>query len=129
MGKLVYFHTFNKYLFMSFNQKDLNTLGNIVANTQNLPIDQVIFNYEKVLAEIISKAPTRSRHTNVLRRMYGHFKKNLPKNIQIEIENTIDDFQKGIIPLSDTLRKLKILTSEFDNMYLAKQSYFLLFLD
>jgi hypothetical protein len=43
------------------------------------------------------------------------------------IEQQIFEYQSGKNQLSDTLRSLTILTADIDDMYLAKQSYFLLF--
>ena len=82
MNELVRFHTINKYLLMAFNQVDQNILGKIIANHKKLPLDTVLDNYEKQLRVILSKTPTRSRHANVLRRMYGHFYKKLAKHYQ-----------------------------------------------
>ena len=129
MNKLVRFHTTNKYLLMAFNQLELNKLGNIIANREKLPVNTVIENYEVRLKTALNKPPTRSRHANVLRRMYGHFYKKLPKYKQQIIEQQISDYQNGKIRLSDTLQNLTILASDIDSMYLAKQSYFLLFSD
>ena len=129
MNKIVQFHTDNKYLLMAFNQIELNKLGNIVANREKLSTNIVIRNYESRLKSALSKSPTRSRHANVLRRMYGHLYKKIPKCNQQVIEQRISEYQNGNISLSETLRNLTILTSDIDSMYLAKQSYFLLFSD
>ena len=129
MNKIVQFHTANKYLLMAFDQMELNNLGNIVANREKLSVNIVIRNYESRLKSALSKSPTRSRHANVLRRMYGHLYKKIPKCNQQVIEQRISEYQNGNISLSETLRNLTILTSDIDSMYLAKQSYFLLFSD
>ena len=129
MNKLVRFHTTNKYLLMAFNQIELNKLGNIIANREKLSVNTVIENYEVHLKTTLNKSPTRSRHAHVLRRMYGHFYKKLPKYKQQMIEQQISDYQNGKICLSETLQNLTMLTLDIDNMYLAKQSYFLLFSD
>lgn len=129
MNKLVQFHTTNKYLLMAFNQMELNTLGNIVANRDKLSVDMVIENYQSHLKTALRKSPTRSRHANVLRRMYGHFYKKLSRCRQQMIEKRISEYQNKKTSLSKTLRYLAILTSDIDNVYLAKQSYFLLFSD
>ena len=129
MNKLVQFHTTNKYLLMAFNQMELNKLGNVVANREKLAVNTVIDNYEAHLKAALSKSPTTSRHANVLRRMCGHFYKKLPKCKQQMIEQRISEYQNGKFLLSETLRYLTILTSNIDSIYLAKQSYFLLFSD
>ena len=129
MNNLVQFHTANKYLLMAFNQIELDKLGNIVANREKLSVNSAIENYRSHLKTALSKPPTRSRHANVLRRMYGHFYKKLPRCKQQMIEKQISEYQKGKVRLSETLRHLAILTLDIDDMYLAKQSYFLLFSD
>lgn len=129
MSKLVQFHTTNKYLLMAFNQIELNKLGNIVANHEKSSVNSVIKNYESHLKTTLSKSPTHARHANVLRRMYGHFHKKLPKCKQQTIEQRISEYQNKKASLSEALRYLTILTSDIDNIHLAKQSYFLLFSD
>ena len=129
MNKLVQFHTTNKYLLMAFNQIELNKLGNIVANREKLHVNKIIENYESSLKSALSKPPTRSRHANVLRRMYGHFYKNISICKKQMIEQRISEYQNRKVSLSETLRHLTILTSNIDSVYLAKQSYFLLFSD
>ncbi|AJM91775.1 DUF1722 domain-containing protein [Nitrosopumilus piranensis] len=129
MNKLVKFHTFNKFLFMACSQIELNKLGKIVANQEKLQTKDVLDSYEKHLKNILSKTPTRSRHANVLRRMYGHFNKKIPKSEQKTIEHLISEYQNNNITLSDMLYKLRTITSDIDNMYVVKQSYFLLFAD
>ena len=129
MNKLVQFHTTSKYLLMAFNQIELNKLGNIVANREKLSVKNVIENYESHLKSALSKPPTHSRHANVLRRLYGHFYKKLPQYTRLIIERHISEYQKGHVTLSQTLETLRNMTADIDNMYLAKQSYFLLFSD
>lgn len=129
MNKLIGFHTRNKYLFMAFSQVDLNKLGNITANNEKLPILDVLANYENSLIILLSKTPTKKRHVNVLRRMYGHFSKRLSDENRLIIENAISDYQKNRVPLNDVLYKMKTVTSDRDNLYLASQTYFLLFSD
>ena len=109
MNKLVQFHTTNKYLLMAFNQVELNKLGKIVANHEKLSLNNIIKNYKVYLKSALSKTPTHSRHADVLRRMYGHFHKKLPKCKQQMIEQRISDYQNREVSLSETLRILKFL--------------------
>lgn len=129
MNKLVQFHTINKYLLMAFNQMELNKLGNIVANREKFAVNTIIDDYEAHLKTALRYLPTHSRHANVLRRMYGHFYKKLPKCKRQMMEQRISEYQDRKVSLSETLRHLTILTSDIDSIYLAKQSYFLLFSD
>lgn len=129
MNALIKFHTLNKYLFMAFSQIDLNKLGKIIANNEKLSTTDVLSNYENSLIVLLSKIPTRNRHANVLRRMYGHFSKKLSYENRLVLENTISDYQKNLVVLRDVLYKLKMITSDIDNQYLSRQTYFLLFSD
>jgi uncharacterized protein YbgA (DUF1722 family) len=112
---------------MAFSPIELNNLGNIIANHEKFPVSTVTENYEDHLKTALNKPPTISKHANVLRRIYGHFYKKLPQCRQEMIEQQIFEYQSGKNQLSDTLRSLTILTADIDDMYLAKQSYFLLF--
>ncbi|MDH3341419.1 MAG: YbgA family protein [Nitrosopumilus sp.] len=129
MNKLVQFHTTNKYLLMAFSPIHLNKMGNVVANHEKLSASAVVGNYSDCLIVALGQHLTRSKHANVLRRMYGHFYKKLSKQSQEIIERQIFEYQHGKNQLSDTLRNLTVHTMDLDSIYLARQSYFLLFSD
>ncbi len=74
MKALVEFHANNKYLFMSHHQDTLKRMGQIVANSQHLPVDEVFNLYKTELRDILSKEPSQKRRINVLTHIYGYFK-------------------------------------------------------
>jgi uncharacterized protein YbbK (DUF523 family) len=46
---LINFHTKNKYLIMSYNQKNLKIMGNLIANRNKEPIEDILDKYETFL--------------------------------------------------------------------------------
>ena len=126
---LVHFHTINKYLLMACGPKNLNLLGNLVANHEKLEIDVLLSKYEDKLNETMQQFPSKKSHSNTLYHIFGHFSKDLSKEEKKYFLKQIDDYTEGRLGLSDTLISLKEWTSKFDKTYLARQTYFLLYIE
>lgn len=129
MANLVHFHTINKFLIMSHSPKYLNKLGNLVANHNNQPFQDVLESYEKYLKESLKTPPTIGSHTNVLSHIFGHFSNELNPDEKSAFLGSMKNFRENKITLSEILGLLKSWVSKFDNTYLIGQTYFLLYYD
>jgi uncharacterized protein YbgA (DUF1722 family) len=111
--KLVHFHTINKYLFMAQNQSGLKTLGKLVANKDKKPINIIFQEYEYTLNQILICEATIPSISNVLNKIYSHFKKKftLEENLG-EILNHVDNY-----------------IHKYENGYLQRQTFYLLYSD
>ena len=127
--KLVKFHTNNKYLLMAHSQNELKTLGNLVANRKKASADRIFQEYEKYLRLALSKEATKSSHVNALSHIYGHFKKKLNDEEKKLFLNAIDDFKFDNVSLGMVLNIVKIYIDKFENNYLLRQTYYLLYSD
>jgi uncharacterized protein YbgA (DUF1722 family) len=66
---------------------------------------------------------TRRRHTNVLQHMAGYFKKRLDAASKAELQSTIDDYRRGLIPLIVPITLLQHHVRVHNVEYLAGQLY------
>lgn len=124
MKGLVEFHSIHKYLFMTYNQKIVKTLGNIVANHDNYPIDEVYKSYYDALLMLLSKPATRPKKINVLTHIYGYFKSVLSDAEKAYYLETQNDYLQGHIPYSSLLRILESFSIRFNDTYLMNQVIF-----
>lgn len=124
MKGLVDFHGINKYLFMSYNQKELKAMGKIVANHEKKPVAEVFAEYEPHLAWLFRQAPSVRSNVNVCQHIMGYFKKELSQNEKQFFLEELDRYYEKKIPLSTILAILKSWVIRFNNDYLNKQSYF-----
>ncbi len=121
---LVDFQTDNKFIFMTYNQKEMRALGKIIGNQNKLPIEDVISEYEAHLHNAMSKNPRRSTHINTLMHAVGYFSKKLTSKEKAYFLDLLDRYRDHKIPLSAVLSVLQSWIVKYDESYLARQSYF-----
>ena len=120
---LLDFHTRNKFLLMAYNQKECNSLGQILAN-QGKNFKITVEEYEEHLKKALSNALRYSSNINVLMHIYNHFSKKLNFKEKKYFHQLIEEYKAAKIPLSAILVLLKDWIIRFDDKYLAKQTYF-----
>lgn len=120
----VQFHTNHKYLFMTYNQATLTKLGQILANHDKLPYEEVLEQYEVVLRQLLHGEPSRKRRINTLTHIYGYFKKDLTTEEKEYYFNALDDYLDYRIPYSSVLYILKGFAVRFQQQYLIQQTIF-----
>ena len=124
MKALVKFHSNNKYLFMTYNQNTLRVMGNIVANHNKLPVEEVYQNYEKELRLLLSKQPSQKKRINVLTHIYGYFKKDVEPAEKEYYFEVMDQYLNNQVPYSNVLTVLKGWAIRFKEKYLIDQTIF-----
>jgi len=77
ISNLIQFHTINKLLLAAHSQKESRTLGNIVANRENLGFTEQTRLYREHLAEALKRPPKYSAKVNVLMHSLGYFSEEL----------------------------------------------------
>jgi uncharacterized protein YbgA (DUF1722 family)/uncharacterized protein YbbK (DUF523 family) len=121
---LITFHSINKFLIMSYNQKELKELGNIAANKEKKSIKKVLEDYEIHLKLAFSKSPRCTSNINVLNHTFGYISKDLKSEEKKLFLKTINDFKEGHVGLSVPVILMKSWIIRFDQPYLIKQTYF-----
>ena len=100
---LVRFHTINKYLLMAHSPKELKILGNLVANLQKRPLEEVFQEYNSHLNTALDAEATIGLHANVLTHIYSHFRKKLSEEEKKMLLSGISDYVNEKISLGKIL--------------------------
>jgi len=123
LKNLIEFHTNYKYLILSKSQEKYNILGNIVANKENLPLEQILKIYEKEFLISISIKNNRKKVFNVLLHIFGYFKKNIDTSEKELVLTILNDFKEGVVPLISIINIFNIYILRYNNQYLKKQVF------
>ncbi len=124
MGALVQFQAENKLLLMAYNQKELKILGQIVANKDKRPVDDVYGLYEEHFNAALSTPARYTSNINVLMHAMGHFSKDLSPQEKRYFLASLERYREGKIPLSATLSILRSWIIRFEDTYLNQQTFF-----
>ncbi len=127
--KLVHFHTINKYLIMTFGQKELRILGNLVASRNEKSIDSIFDEYEYYLKLAFHGEPTIPSTVNALNKIYSHFKKKFTPEEKKLFLRTVEDYRDQKISLGEILNHVDGYIQKYDNGYLRRQTFYLLYSD
>ena len=122
--KLTTFHANNKYLFMAYNQTRMRTLGRIAANLDKHPLETIIKSYEAELWLLLARPPRQTSIINSLDHIFGYFKKQLKATEKKYYANLISKYRDRKIPLSSIQVLLNSWIVEYDQTYLADQTFF-----
>jgi uncharacterized protein YbbK (DUF523 family)/uncharacterized protein YbgA (DUF1722 family) len=123
--KLVQFHSDYKYLYMTYHQGILRTMGQIVANPKKLPHQTVLLEYENQLHLLFEKEPTKEKRINVLTHIYGYFKKDLSDHEKAYYFDAMDDYLNNKTPYSNLTSILYTYALRFNQTYLLSQTIFM----
>ncbi|MCG8608079.1 DUF523 and DUF1722 domain-containing protein [bacterium] len=120
---LVDFHTRHKLLVMAHNDKNMRTLGKLVAGAKSITRKQLKESYAALFFDALRHRSTARKNTNVLQHMQGHFKKLLEPADKQELASVIEDYRQGLLPLIVPLTLIKHYVNKFDIAYIKDQIY------
>jgi len=126
---LVDFQAMNKYMLMAHNQEKLKLLGNIVASHKKIPLHDILDKYEEHLKIALKKEPTIKTHLNVMMHIFGYFSKYFSQSEKDLYYELLRQFKEEQITVGKMLSEIGPLIYRFNNTYLARQTYFLLYAD
>ena len=129
INDLVSFQTMNKFMIMAHDQTELKNLGNIVASYKKNSFSKIMKEYEKHLKKSLEKSPTIKSHINVIMHIFGHFSDKFNQSEKEQFFKLLDQFRNEEITIGRILSEINPVIYRFNNMYLASQSYFLLYSD
>jgi uncharacterized protein YbgA (DUF1722 family)/uncharacterized protein YbbK (DUF523 family) len=124
MKDLVQFHAENKLLLLSYNQKELKILGQIVANHGKKNIDAVIEDYRQHLDKALAGLPKYTSNINVMMHALGYFSEKLSGEEKRFFLNTLEEYRREQTPLSVPLSLLRSYIVRFKEDYLTQQTFF-----
>jgi uncharacterized protein YbgA (DUF1722 family)/uncharacterized protein YbbK (DUF523 family) len=124
MSTLIDFHSNNKLLLMMYSQKELKTLGNIVANRDGKSMQEIYNLYQQHLRSAMSRLPRCTAPVNVLMHAFGYFSGQLRKEERDFYLQTIEMYRESRVPLSVCLNLTQSYIIRFGVDYLANQTFF-----
>ncbi len=124
MGELVRFQTENKMLLMAYHQNEERALGNIAANHDHRPFDEVVGDYGAHLRRAMCRAPRYTSNINVLMHILGYFKDRLSAAEKTMFLENIQRYRDGKITICPNTTLLKSWIARFEDDYLARQTFF-----
>jgi len=120
---LVDFHTQHKYLILSHSRPHYQKLGQLVAQTDPLPLAERLAAYQAIFLEGLKIKTTPAKQADVLLHLLGYFKKDLSADEKQEMLEWINNFKLELVPLIVPLTLLQHYVRKYDQPYLKKQTY------
>ena len=123
IGKLVKFHTKQKFLLLSHSRKHYDALCKLVANAKKIKLEELKARYCEIFMDALTYKSTIKKNTDVLLYMVGFLKKILTKEEKENILATIEDYRNELLPIivPITLIKHQVKIHKID--YLLDQVY------
>jgi uncharacterized protein YbgA (DUF1722 family) len=122
-GTLVRFHTIHKLALLAHSPDAYRKLGRIVAGLGKGRIDGAVEGYGAAFMAALKVPARRGRHANVLQHMLGYFREVLEIADRRELEASVKDYQRGLVPLVVPLTLLRHHVRRHGIAYLADQVY------
>ena len=123
LGDLVSFHTMNKLLILAHSPKHYTALGKLVAEAKRYRCEALHEKYITTLMEGLRLIATAKKNTNVLQHMAGYLKKRLSSDEKQELQEVIENYHSGLVPLIVPLTLLQHHVRKYNVEYLKKQYY------
>lgn len=123
MNDLVEFHTSYKYLIYAKSQELYKSLGQIVANMDKKPLENILEEYRIDFIKAINEKSTIKKTYNVLLHIFGYFKKHITSEEKELLLTTMDEYKDGIVPLITIVKMFNIYIKRYDIDYLQKQKF------
>jgi len=120
---LVQFHTAHKLILMAHSPDAYRRLGALVAAPQQLSRADLQQRYAHEFMRALAVIATPRRHANVLQHMAGYFKERLDRESKAELQSTIEDYRRGLLPLIVPITLLRHYVRVHGVEYLAGQLY------
>lgn len=124
MRDLVDFHSRHKLMLMAYNQKELRSLGKIVANQERRSIGDIFYLYSHGFQRALDRLPRLTAHLNVLMHALGYFSERLEKREKAFFLETLDSYRQEKISLSVAIALIQSWMVRFQQPYLSTQNYF-----
>ena len=120
---LVKFHERHKYLLMAHSIPHYRALGRIVAELKGHPLKKIQQDYLDGLLHALHLRATVKKHVNVLQHLAGYFKKQLGADEKAELQELIDQYHQGYVPLIVPVTLMNHYVRKYNETYLKGQFY------
>ena len=120
---IIAFHARHKYLLMAHNPLQYRELGRLMAGIGEHAPAELGPRYFSALMAALQKCATRGTHANVLQHLSGYLRRALPDEERQEIQQLIEQYRNGSVPLVVPLTLLKHHFRRHPDRYIAQQAY------
>jgi uncharacterized protein YbgA (DUF1722 family) len=108
---------------MAHSPKHYSALGKLVADPKKYPREELFEQYLTTLMEGLQLLATVKKNTNVVQHMAGYFKQLLSADEKQELQNVIENYHQGLVPLIIPITLLRHYVRKYDTEYLKEQIY------
>ncbi len=120
---LLDFHARHKYLLMATHPQQQKVLGRLLGDLSRQDLAELAPRYFRQLMEALSRQATRGTHSNVLQHLSGYLKRHLGNAERTELQQLIEQYRTGVIPLVVPLTLLRHHFNRHPDAYVANQDY------
>jgi len=124
MRAIVQFHAAHKYILLSYSEKKMRQLGNIVANPGKESPRRILDLYAAAFHEALAEPPKTAPQINVLMHALGYFSKELSSREKRHFLDALESYRHGRVPVLSISNILWSWALRFDRAYLLEQAYF-----
>lgn len=122
---LVEFHTQYKLLLLYYNQTLLRELGQLVAQADRVPREELFRRYEALFRRALARLPRAGSAQNVLLHAFGYVSDRLSPAEKSYFLDVLMQFRRRQVPLSVPIALLRSWIVRFEEPYLKQQRFFL----
>ncbi len=124
MKELIKYHTRYKFMFMAYNQKKLQKLGQILGNHTKRENQNLYSEYESSLHDLLKRPPRCTQNINVLQHAFGYVSDQLSSDEKQLFSQSLEGYRNGNLALATVMQLMKAWIIRFDEEYLQNQSFF-----
>ena len=117
------FHAQHKFLIMAHNETLMREMGRLVADTQGRRPSETLALYGTLFFEALARKTTLKRHVNVMEHIAGFFKKKISPSDRSELQQAIEDYRMGLLPLIVPITLIRHHTRALNVSYVQDQIY------
>lgn len=122
--KLIQFHSHYKMLLLAHSQPLYRELGPLVAGVAaSSSLNEFARQYRRKLMQILMLPANRRDNTNALMHMQGYFRPFITGQRRQHLTETIDQYRRGLQPLTAAIDELRHLQAEYPHPWLASQRF------
>jgi uncharacterized protein YbgA (DUF1722 family)/uncharacterized protein YbbK (DUF523 family) len=122
-GKLVDFHSRQKYLVMAHSQAAYQRLGQLLSHLKQVDLEAVADLYAMELMTALARRVTRKRHVNVLHHIMGYLKDHIDAGDKAELVASIEAYRREEVALVVPITLLRHHLRRHPDPYMDKQVY------
>jgi uncharacterized protein YbgA (DUF1722 family) len=123
VGDVVEFHTREKLLLRAHDEVRYRELGVLVANSKAIPRGAFKDDYMDRYMAALRRRATVAKHVNVLQHMVGFLRRVDDEAGREEMQEAIQDFRAGLVPLIVPTTLIRHLAKRHDQQILLESSY------